>query len=64
MAILIWMAIYPTITLVLWASGPLLGPLPLPLRTLALTVVVVPFMVFIALPLLTKVFSRWLFKRS
>jgi antibiotic biosynthesis monooxygenase (ABM) superfamily enzyme len=56
----VWLAIYPTITLVLELSGPLIGDWPLPLRTLALTAVVVPLMVFVLLPLLQRAFAGWL----
>ena len=60
-AVLTWAAIYPTITLLLAASGSLLSKIDLlPLRTLVLTLVMVPFMVFFLVPLLQKSFSKWL----
>jgi antibiotic biosynthesis monooxygenase (ABM) superfamily enzyme len=62
MAVMIWLGIYPTITLALWLLGPFLAPLPLPLKTLCLTLVVVPTMVFGVLPLLQKILSPWLKK--
>jgi antibiotic biosynthesis monooxygenase (ABM) superfamily enzyme len=60
MALLVWLAIYPTITLLLALGGGLIADSPLPLRTLALTVVAVPTMVFILLPRLQQALSPWL----
>lgn len=61
MAVVIWLTIYPAITLVLYLLGPSLSHLPLPLRTLALTIIVVPLMVFVLLPRMMKLFNRWLY---
>lgn len=60
MALLVWLAIYPTITLLLALGGGLIADWPLPLRTLALTVVAVPLMVFVLLPRLQQALSPWL----
>lgn len=60
MAILIWLAIYPSITLLLFLLGPALLDLPLMLRTLTLTVILVPLMVFVLLPMMTRLFRGWL----
>lgn len=59
-AIMVWIAIYPTITLVQFLIGDSLIQLPIPLRTLFLTLILVPLMVFILLPGLRKVFDKWL----
>ena len=59
-ALLVWIAIYPTITLLLELGGPLINDWPLPLRTLALTGVAVPTMVYVLLPALQRVFAGWL----
>lgn len=59
-ALIIWMAIYPLITGILWAFGPYLMEIPLMLRTLILTGVLVPIMVYVAIPTLQKVFKNWL----
>jgi antibiotic biosynthesis monooxygenase (ABM) superfamily enzyme len=63
MAILIWVAIYPTITLIFALFGKYLMQInPLPLRTLAITLIIVPLMVFVLLPTLQKLFGKWLTK--
>jgi len=62
MAILIWLAIYPSINILFFLLGDLLTELPLLLRTLTLTLILVPTMVFVLLPFLTKVFKNWLMK--
>jgi antibiotic biosynthesis monooxygenase (ABM) superfamily enzyme len=59
-AVLIWVGIYPTITTVLWILSPYITDLALPLKTLCLTLIVVPIMAFIVLPLLTRWFNGWL----
>lgn len=59
-AVLIWVAIYPSITLLSMLFGTQLQRLALPLRTLIMTAVLVPLMVFVLLPLLNKLFKPWL----
>ena len=61
-AVLIWLAIYPSITLLFLLVGEQLLLIPLPFRTLAITLVLVPLMVFVLLPALQKLFSGWLQK--
>jgi len=46
----IWAAIYPLLTIALYVFGNPLASLPLMLRTLILTVVLVPMVVFVGLP--------------
>lgn len=60
MALVVWLAIYPTITLLLALGGDAIANWPLPLRTLALTAIAVPLMVFVLLPQLQRVLSPWL----
>ncbi|SEN97862.1 hypothetical protein SAMN05660816_01790 [Niastella yeongjuensis] len=48
----IWLVIYPSITLFLFLFGPSLAKLPLYVRTFILTSSLVPWMIFIALPVL------------
>ncbi|MEM8906202.1 MAG: hypothetical protein AAGD05_00020 [Bacteroidota bacterium] len=59
-ALLTWIAIYPLITAILLVFGESLAQLPVPLRTLVLTMVLVPLMVYWAVPLLRRCFARWL----
>ena len=60
-SLIIWLSIYPLITLVFYFFGPELLRIPLPLRTLILTMVLVPTMVFVMVPIVTKILQR-LFK--
>ena len=62
MAIVVWTAIYPTITILLAALGDYFARIEsLPLRTAAITAIAVPLMVYIILPLLQRAVSRWLY---
>lgn len=63
MAILIWLAIYPLITLIFALIGKQLIQIdPLTLRTLIITLIAVPIMVFILIPTLQKLLHNWLIK--
>lgn len=62
MAFIIWLAIYPLITVLYHFSGAYLQPLPTALRTLVLTVVAVPVMVYLLVPMLSRFFRVWLEK--
>jgi antibiotic biosynthesis monooxygenase (ABM) superfamily enzyme len=53
-AVKIWIVIYPSITLFLYFFGEPLSSMPLYLRTLLLTVILVPWMIFVGLPILEK----------
>ena len=57
-AVRIWLVIYPSITLFnYWLGGSIIH-LPVYARTLIMTVILVPWMVFIAMPLLEKIVSK------
>jgi antibiotic biosynthesis monooxygenase (ABM) superfamily enzyme len=61
MAILIWIAIYLTVTLIAIFFGNHFEKInPLPLRTLASTIIVVPIAVYALVPALQKVLTNWL----
>jgi hypothetical protein len=60
MFLLTWLAIYPLITAIYLLFGSLLNALPLLLRTLLLTGVLVYLMTYLVMPKLTKAFHRWL----
>ncbi|WP_371649377.1 MULTISPECIES: hypothetical protein [unclassified Streptomyces] len=53
-AVITWLAVYPTITAVLGLLGPTTADLPLLLRTLILTAIVVPVAAYVLIPLLMK----------
>lgn len=54
----IWVVIYPSITLFLSLLGPLLSPLPLYQRTFLLTITLVPWVVFVGIPLVDAILRR------
>ncbi|GAA2324993.1 hypothetical protein OHT20_22680 [Streptomyces caniferus] len=54
-ALLTWLAVYPCITLAQIALGPALMPLPVALRVLVITGLVVPLVVYVLVPNLLKV---------
>ncbi|NUY81922.1 hypothetical protein HUK80_13540 [Flavobacterium sp. MAH-1] len=55
----IWLAIYPSITLFLFLFGQALSNLDLYQRTFVLTIVLVPWVVFIAVPVIDLVLVRF-----
>lgn len=61
-AILVWLAIYPAITILTYLIGDLIKNLPLPIKTLIMTGILVPLMVFVLLPILRKLMGNWLNK--
>lgn len=60
MAIVTWLGIFPTVSLVLWFIAPLLGSLPFLLRTGLMTALVVVVMTWGVMPRLTKFMRGWL----
>lgn len=61
LAIVTWVAAYPTITILLAAFKPLgVMALPLPLRTLLLTAILVPTMAFVLVPSISRIVRGWL----
>lgn len=57
---MVWIAIYPAITLASFLLGDFIKDLALPVRTLIMTGILVPLMVYVLLPLLRKLFGDWL----
>ncbi|MVU82134.1 hypothetical protein GPX89_33460 [Nocardia sp. ET3-3] len=53
-ALITWLAVYPTITLALALLGPEMASLPVYVRTLILTFIVVPVTAYLLIPMLTK----------
>lgn len=63
MAVLIWTAIYPTVTIIAMLLGEHFEKIkPLPLQTLVSTLIVVPICVFAVVPVLQKALQSWLSK--
>jgi antibiotic biosynthesis monooxygenase (ABM) superfamily enzyme len=60
-ALITWAGAYAVITTVLAAFGPAIAAWPLPLRTLALSVVMVTTLTWLVIPTLSRAFTRWLF---
>jgi antibiotic biosynthesis monooxygenase (ABM) superfamily enzyme len=59
LAIVTWLGAYPTLTALLALSQALgLTRAPLPLRTLAVTLILVPLMVFVLQPNLIRIATR------
>jgi len=56
---IVWTAIYPAITLIQYVFGEILAKLPLAFRTLVLTGVLVPLMVYGLIPFWTKTFNSF-----
>jgi antibiotic biosynthesis monooxygenase (ABM) superfamily enzyme len=56
-ALKIWLVIYPSITLFLLAFGNQLSGLALYQRTFILTITLVPWMVFIGVPVVDSIFK-------
>jgi hypothetical protein len=61
MALATWLGVYPTITLLLWALWPAMGDLPMALRALVLTAIMVPLLTWVVMPALTRLLRPWLF---
>ena len=60
-AVLTRLAVYPALTLTLAVLGPFMETWPLALRTLLVTVLLVPLVVYVILPLLNRAFRGWLY---
>jgi len=61
-ALMVWIAIYPSITVVQILIGKQISELPIPIKTLIMTGILVPLMVYVLLPLLRKILGNWLNK--
>lgn len=58
--LLTWLAIYPLINIIFLVFGSLLETLPLYLRTLLLTGLLVFLMTYVVMPTLNSYFYQWL----
>lgn len=59
-AFLSWLAIYPVINIVSYFFDDLLMQIPLLVRTLILSAILVPLMTYVIMPIYTKLFEKWL----
>ncbi|NER79281.1 MAG: hypothetical protein F6K42_06795 [Leptolyngbya sp. SIO1D8] len=57
---LIWVGVFPTITILLYILSPLLAAWPLVLRTLVLSTIMVPLLTYIVMPPLNRLAQPWL----
>lgn len=64
MSVVIWLSIFPIISILSALIVPLLGDVPLLVKTATLTLIAVPLMTYVAMPRMTKLFHPWLFKDS
>jgi len=60
MAFIVWLAIFPLITLVSFLLGDQLMRLPLLFRTFVMTLGIVPLVFYVVVPFYTRLFSSWL----
>ena len=59
-ALIVWLAIYPAITILSFLIGDIIQNLPIFIKTLIMTGILVPLMVFVLLPILRKILGNWL----
>lgn len=60
----IWVVIYPSITLLLYLFGETLSVLPLYQRTFLLTISLVPWMMFIGVPVVDAIARRFSIQKN
>lgn len=56
----IWLAVYPLVTTLSSLLGPHLRDLPVPLQTLVMTLLLVPAMTLVMLPLVSRLLAGFL----
>ena len=60
LAFLLWLAIFPMLTVLLIVINPIIGNAPLPVRTGVATAILVPIIVILVMPRITSRFAGWL----
>ncbi|GAA0522587.1 hypothetical protein Ade02nite_82000 [Paractinoplanes deccanensis] len=63
MAVMIWLAVFPTLTALQFLLGGLLRDAPIVLRTLVLATIAVPIVIYGLMPLLQRLRLRVLGRR-
>ena len=61
MAAVTWLAVFPVVTIIFSLFGQWLNLLPVLLRTLIFTAVMVTLMTYVVMPRMTRLFSFWLY---
>jgi uncharacterized protein len=61
MAVVTFLAIYPLILILTYTLMPHLGTLPVPVRPLLVSAILVPLMTWVVMPRMTRLFWSWLF---
>ena len=61
MVIATWIGVFPLLALLQWLVSPRMADLPLVLRVMLLTFVVVVLMTYLVMPRLTLLLKRWLY---
>jgi len=64
MVVVTWLAIYPLITAIFFFLGDAMLRLPLGFRTLVVTALIVPAMFYLVMPVMSRLFSRWLYPKE
>ena len=59
-ATVIWMAFFPTSLALTYLLSPVSGDWPVVLRVFVTTLVATPWMTYVLLPFVTRLFARWL----
>ena len=54
LVLLTWVGVYPVLTGIAWALEPVLIELPVPIRTLLMSALMVPIMVYGVMPLIHR----------
>ena len=60
LAVVSWLAIYPLITLLLWALTPWIKGAPVPVVTLILSATLVTAQTYVVMPVMLRIFGGWL----
>ncbi|MEL6288415.1 MAG: hypothetical protein AAFQ42_05450 [Pseudomonadota bacterium] len=60
LAVVTWIGVYPVLTVLAVLLDPLLNRAPVPLRTLVMSALLVPAMVFVVVPVSSAIFADWL----
>ena len=63
-ALIAWLGVYPALTLILAVLGPAMAPWPLPLRTLLVSLLMVIVLTWLVMPLLMRIFRRWMLRSN